>query len=233
MYIHVHVYETGVKYSVHVYRCCASSGQFYLKTLNAKQAKVVVNGLRGLHMLWFLHGLYRTIKVILKLQPDLVHTTKKEWKVTNKREYIQTFGMKECNAQSYLCSRSSCSKNDLITGTASLPVLEVKVNFLVPCCSVKTMSNNDVINAGSGGVAPPKHRLETSSIKNDLHCMWNCFFISELQINNNKIILVHCMDHSSHLICLFLGCSFTVLLSRFCTFATVSCLVKSEYFSAC
>ena len=96
------------------------------------------------------------------------------------------YDTKKCNTQTYLCSRSSCSKNDLITGTASLSVLLEKLNSLVPWCSVKTMSNNDLIKAGSGGVALPKHRLETSSMKNDLHCLWNCFFTAELQINKKQ-----------------------------------------------
>ena len=128
---------------------------------------------------------------------------------------------------------SSCSKNDLITGTASVSALLEKVNFLVPCCSVKTVSNNDSIKAGSGGVALPKHRLETSSMKNDLHCMWNCFFMPELQMNNKQITLLHCVYHTAYRIFLIFTYSFSVHLSSFCTFKTVSCFVKSEYVPAC
>lgn len=76
---------------------------------------------------------------------------------------------------SYLCSRSSCSKNDRIVGISSLFTILYGVKSLVSKAlslmpdssfSLKIIFINTFIRSGSGAVDCPKHKLDTTSIKN-------------------------------------------------------------------
>ena len=81
------------------------------------------------------------------------------------------------------CSSSSFNRKDRITGCLSLSVLLEYVKSLVVLSLANSMFINCSISLGSGRSHCPKHRVDTSSIKNALHesLIDNCFCLSSLE----------------------------------------------------
>ena len=93
--------------------------------------------------------------------------------------------------ETYLCSRSSCNRKDLITGTWSgsswygvMSLVSRDVASVVCFFSVKTVSMSILMRSGSGGLWLPKQRLETTSMKNSRQLLCMEFTVFGLQNYN-------------------------------------------------